>query len=169
MTTCVTSCSLSQSAKLSRSAATVPKLRFACRFSPFTSQQVTQPYTLFLCTSSPAQRARTTSMAPLFLGCPEGACFCENLLRVLAIQRWRRQFVVPPGFRVKLLCRLLGTTHTATSFPARPTTTLLRLAPIFILRCDRNGHAQLLSLFAPPCAVSQNSRSKLRVLDISLR
>ena len=48
---------LSQSAKLSKSAVIVPKLRFCCRFSPLASQQATQPYTLFWCTSSPAQRA----------------------------------------------------------------------------------------------------------------
>src|SRR5215471_3519008 len=84
-------------------------------------------------------------MAPLFPGCAEGSFFPGESPSGAPHRRWRRQFVVPPGLRVEPLCGLVGTTEATTLLPAHSETTLRRLARIFILRCDRHGHAELLS------------------------
>jgi len=56
---------------------------------------------------------------------------------------WRRQFVVPLGFQVRLICGLRGTNKKNDLDLGAPTSTLPLLAPIFILRCGRPGHVWL--------------------------
>jgi len=61
---------------------------------------------------------------------PQEAFLVENLLRVLAHNLWRRQFVVPLGFQVRLICGLRGTIKTLTTLIGAPLPKLHR-SPTF--------------------------------------
>ena len=72
-----------------------------------------------------------------FPDAPEEAFLVENLLRVLAQNPGRRQFVVPLGFPVRLICGLRGTIKKNDLDRDAPIIKLTLLVCIFILRCGR--------------------------------
>jgi len=76
----------------------------------------------------------------------------ENLLRVLAQNQGRRQFVVPLGFQVRLICGLRGTIKKNDLDLGAPIITLTLLAYIFIFRCGRAERSCLTNfMFFPFC------------------